>query len=192
MHAGSIPYAGRAFVYALCLEGQEDLLKVGMSREPLARWSAFHPRWFEAFDLDHSLLVEGETRADAQALETALHRRLVAHGCPMPLAMRDFADGKTEWYRGASDAARGFAAECAAGGHVVHAQARTHAAVAMQARRHVLVTVLDQAAREHRDDLLSPAQRVAVRDLADAHRAFGDDLADLLDADARTLLDLLA
>jgi len=29
-----------------------------MSHDPLARWSAFHPRWFEVFDLDHGLRVE--------------------------------------------------------------------------------------------------------------------------------------
>src|SRR5687768_17791798 len=56
----------------------------------------FRSRWFEAFDLEHSLLVETETRADAQALETALHRRLVEHACPAPLTFRAAYDRSEE------------------------------------------------------------------------------------------------
>ena len=78
-------YRGRGFVYVLATAGAEDLLKIGMTHDPLERWSAFHPRWFEAFDLEHSLLVETETRRDAQALETRLHHCLAAHHCPVPL-----------------------------------------------------------------------------------------------------------
>lgn len=72
-----INYSGRGFMYVAMCSGPEEMIKVGLSHDPLARWSAFHPRWFEAFDLDHSLLIETETRRDAQELETALHRRLV-------------------------------------------------------------------------------------------------------------------
>jgi hypothetical protein len=105
-------YRGRGFLYVLVATGPEDLLKVGMTHDPLGRWSSFHPRWFQAFDLDHTMLVETETRADAQALETALHRSLRGHGCPVPLTMRSAAGGVTEWYRGAYAAARRFVADC--------------------------------------------------------------------------------
>jgi len=37
--------------------GAEDILKVGLSHAPIARWSAFHRRWFEAFDLDQQEAV---------------------------------------------------------------------------------------------------------------------------------------
>ena len=97
---GASGYRGRAFLYVLVTAGPEDLLKVGLTHNPLQRWSSFHPRWFEAFDLDHSLLIETETRADAQAVETSLHRHLVAQQCPMPLTMFASAGGATEWYRG--------------------------------------------------------------------------------------------
>ncbi|RZA12322.1 MAG: GIY-YIG nuclease family protein [Lysobacteraceae bacterium] len=170
---------GRAFLYVLRMSGAEDLLKVGLTHDPVARWSSFHRRWFEAFDLDHSLLVETESRADAQALETSLHRSLVAHGCPAPLTMRLAAGGATEWYRGAWPAVRDFVDRCGAEGYTVHAEARTHVALAMRARRDRLATVVDQAFREHLDRLLVPAQLDAVRDLVDAHRALGEDLSDL-------------
>lgn len=179
---------GPAFLYVLRMSGAEDLLKVGLTADPLARWSGFHRRWFEAFDLEHTLLVETETRRDAQRLETALHRRLKPHGCPVPLSMRAFAGGATEWYRGASAAAGGFVAGCADEGYLVHADARPHVAAALRARRHVLASVLDQAARNARDGVLTQQEQEAVRDLADAHRAFGADLAKLAPADVLELL----
>ena len=98
-------YNGRGFMYVAVCSGPEDMIKVGLSHDPLARLSAFHPRWFEAFDLEHSLLIETETRRDAQELETALHRKLIDHNCPQPMTMRAEVGGGTEWYRGAYGAA---------------------------------------------------------------------------------------
>lgn len=181
---------GPAFLYVLRMSGAEDLLKVGLTADPVARWSGFHRRWFEAFDLERSLLVETESRRDAQRLETALHRLLKEHGCPVPLTMRAFAGGATEWYRGASAAARGFVARCGDEGFTVHADARPHVASAMYAQRHVLASVLDQAARNERDGVLTPEEIGAVRDLADAHRAFGLELSALIPADVLELLRL--
>lgn len=171
---------GPAFLYVLRMSGAEDLLKVGLSAEPLTRWSAFHPRWFEAFDLEHSLLVETESRRDAQRLETALHRHLKAHACPVPLTMRAFAGGGSEWFRGASRAAREFVAGCAQEGFVVQADARAYVATRLRAQRHVLTTVLDLAAANARDGVLTEQALAAVQNLADAHRAFGVDLSDLV------------
>jgi hypothetical protein len=178
MHAGSIPYAGRAFVYALHLGGQEDLLKVGMTKDPLVRWSSFHPRWFETFDLEHSLLVETEALADAQALETRLHRALVLHRCPAPMTLRPQAGGETEWYRGAGLAVHGFVEELRLQGYIVHAAAKPWLAAAMRRRQDTLAGLLQQAHADHCAGWLAPAQRRSLQDLLDAHRALDPDCAE--------------
>jgi hypothetical protein len=172
----SIPCDGRAFVYVAACSGPEDILKVGLSHDPVARWSAFHRRWFEEFDLEASVLIEAETRRDAQALETALHRRLLDHNCPAPLTMREQFGGVTEWYRGAWSAALEFAREAEGQGHVLHAPAADWIAAAMRARVDVLAGLLDQAKLDLASGLLSSAQRDALRDLVDAHRAFDPEL----------------
>lgn len=175
-----VTYSGRAFLYVLAMAGPEDLLKVGMTRDPLARWSAFHPRWFEVFDLDHSLLVATETRADAQALETKLHRLLSEHQCPVPLSMRLAAGGSTEWYRGAYSATRHFVQECQRAGYVVQLQTRPTLEPAMAAARERLDGLVCQAFEEHCSGWLSPAQLQDIRNLVDAHRAFGADIDSLV------------
>ena len=178
MHAGSIPYAGRAFVYALCLEGPEDLLKVGMTGDPLVRWSAFHPRWFETFDLEHSLLVETEARADAQALETRLHRALALHRCPAPLTIRQQAGGETEWYRGAGPAIRSMLEEVRVQGYVVHAAARPWLVAAMRQRQDGIAGLVQQAHADHCAGWLTAVQRRSLQDLLDAHRALDPNCAE--------------
>jgi hypothetical protein len=181
------PGDGRGFVYVAVCGGPEDILKVGLSHDPLARWSAFHRRWFEAFDLDHSLLIQTETRADAQALETALHRQLHEHNCAAPLTMRGQFGGGSEWYRGAFPAARAFAEAAMRRGHVLHDPARAWFTRAMQARAERLAGVLDQALRDLADGALTPAGREAVRDLVDAHQAFDDGIARRFDAELAAL-----
>lgn len=184
---GAADYRGRGFLYALVAAGPEDLLKVGMSHDPLARWSAFHPRWFEAFDLERSLLVETETRRDARTLETALHRMLVAHRSPMPITMREQAGGRSEWYRGAFERVRDFVDAQAAHGFVAHRRATPWLAQRMRERQESLEGLLRQAHEELIAGWLSPAQRQALRNLVDAHRHFDPDLpaklpVDVLDA----------
>jgi hypothetical protein len=169
-------YSGIGFVYIAACSGPEDILKVGLSHDPVARWSAFHRRWFEAFDLDQSLLIQTETRRDAQALETALHRLLREHNCPAPMTMRDQFGGVTEWYRGAHAAALGFAQEAAQQGHVLHSPARHWFAPAVRARADVLAGLLDQAKRDMTHGVMSPAQLDALHDLLDMHRTFDADI----------------
>lgn len=175
--------SGRSYVYVAMCSGPEELLKIGLSDDPLARWSGFHPRWFEAFDLERSLLIEAETRRDAQALETALHRALVEHNCPPPLTMRAQVGGGTEWYRGADAAALQFVHEAKARGHAVHVPARAWFVAAVQRAGDKLVGLVEQGLRQSFDGSLSDAQRRALCDLIDAHRALDDEIDARLPAD---------
>lgn len=176
--AASIPVDGRGFVYVAACSGPEDILKVGLTNDPVARWSAFHRRWFEAFDLEHSLLIQVETRREAQALETTLHRLLRDHNCPPPMTMRCQFGGGTEWYRGAYRRVLAFCDDAASQGQVVHAPARPWFDRAMRQRADGLAELLAQALRDLGDGVLSPAQHEALRDLVDAHRAFDAGIAE--------------
>jgi len=187
---GDASYRGKAFLYVLMTSGPEDLLKVGMTHDPLARWSSFHPRWFTTFDLDRSLLVETETRADAQALETALHRSLVAHQCPMPLTMYTGAGGATEWYRGASAVASSFVLDCERRGYVIHRQARDWLAPAMSEALARLDGVVRHAFQMHCAGELSSAQSEVVRALVESHQEFGVDIESMFPSEVREALHL--
>ncbi len=81
----------------------EEFLKLGFSRDPLARMQSLHPRYFEFFDIERAILIETPRVADARAVETALKRQLVEHRAPAPLDIRHDAGGETEWFRGAYD-----------------------------------------------------------------------------------------
>lgn len=183
-------YSGRGFLYVLALAGQEDLLKVGMTRDPLSRWSMFHPRWFEVFDLDHSLLVETETRADAQSLETTLHRALLEHQCPMPLTMSQRAGGSTEWYRGAYSAARDFVLRMEQTGYMIHVHAREWLGPAMATAAENMFSQVHHAYEDFCSGWLSSARLNEVRAAVDAQRTFGADIDALIPADIRHALDL--
>ena len=175
--AGASVSDGRGFVYVAVCAGPEDLLKVGLSDDPVARWSAFHRRWFEAFDLDHSLLIQLETRREAQALETALHRSLREHNCPAPLSMRAGFGGGTEWYRGAYGSALAFAQAAQREGQVLHAPAWPWFARAMQGRAERLAGLIDQALHDLPGGAMTLAQYEALCDLVDAHCAFDAEVA---------------
>jgi hypothetical protein len=92
--------AARTYLYVLPCHG-EDWLKLGFSRDPLARMQALHPRFFEFFDTERAFAIETETVREARALETRLGRALRAHAAPAPLTVVPAAGGSTEWYRGA-------------------------------------------------------------------------------------------
>ncbi|GAA5007282.1 GIY-YIG nuclease family protein [Pseudoluteimonas lycopersici] len=177
MASTDIRYAGRAFLYVLRLSGPEDILKVGISQNPFMRWPAFHPRWFEAFDLEHSLLVETETRSDAQCIETQMHRTLNSHRCPVPMTMRQQAGGETEWYRGAYSAIRRIMEELTAQGYVVHNTATPWLAAVMREQQDTLVGLIHQAHSDARAGWLTSMQRQALFDLLDAHRALDPGVA---------------
>lgn len=90
---------GRSFVYLLpCRE--QDILKVGFSREPLQRLHSLHRRYFEFFDLDRALLIETERVQDARRIERWFITRFADARAPAPLEVRRAAAGGTEWFRG--------------------------------------------------------------------------------------------
>lgn len=170
------PADARAWLYVLVADGHEDLLKVGLTREPLQRWSAFHARWYEAFDLRHSLLVGCETRQDAQRLETALHRELAEQRCPMPLSVRVAAAGATEWYRGAYPRARRFVAQCATEGYPVVTDAHALLVAPMRAQAERLDGLLREAHQGLQEGWLTAPQGLALVNLVDGHCQFDPGL----------------
>jgi hypothetical protein len=93
--------AGPACVYVLpCRE--QDVLKVGFSRDPLQRLHTLHRRFFEFFDLDRALLIEADTVREARFIERALIQGFAGVRIPAPLAVRQAAGGRTEWFAGAA------------------------------------------------------------------------------------------
>ncbi|MCD9026817.1 GIY-YIG nuclease family protein [Luteimonas sp. BDR2-5] len=114
--------SGPCYLYVLPL-AYEDILKVGISHDPLSRAQAFSRRYYEFFDLSRSLLVKFDTRREAQARETALHRQLCDWNAVQPVTVPTVAAGKTEWYRGAYAILEASVLEDIAAGRVVHAPA---------------------------------------------------------------------
>lgn len=96
---------------------REDIAKLGISVEPLARVRAFSARYYECFDLSRSLLVGFDSVAEARRREAALHRLLRPWNAPAPLTVARIAGGGTEWYRGALPLLQAEAADDAGRGH---------------------------------------------------------------------------
>lgn len=90
---------GRSYVYMLPCRDQ-DLLKIGFSREPLQRFRTLHRRFFDYFDLDRGLLVEVDRVAHARAIEREILLRHADERSPAPLVIADRAAGYSEWLRG--------------------------------------------------------------------------------------------
>jgi hypothetical protein len=91
---------GNAFAYVLpCCS--EELLKIGFSSNPVQRFTAFHPRYYELFDLDRGFLIETDKVVEARRVERELMKDIAVHNAPSPLSVRSTAGGETEWYRGA-------------------------------------------------------------------------------------------
>lgn len=112
---------GRTFVYVLpCRD--EDILKVGFSRDPLDRLRTLHRRFFEFFDLDRGLLIQADHLRDARRIERLFITTLAEYRAPVPLVVREAAAGYTEWFRGVSLPADALAREvCADQGFALHA-----------------------------------------------------------------------
>ncbi|MHB1057659.1 MAG: GIY-YIG nuclease family protein [Rhodanobacter sp.] len=111
---------GRTFVYVLpCRD--EDILKVGFSRDPLDRLRTLHRRFFEFFDLDRGLLIDTDYLREARRIERLFITTFKEQRAPAPLVVRKAAAGHTEWFRGVSPEADALARQlCAEQGLVLH------------------------------------------------------------------------
>lgn len=179
--AGTVPSRGRCYLYVF--PGHwEDLLKLGISRDPLQRIRTLHPRWFEFFDLDAGWLVELERVREARALELSLRHALSAHRAVAPLTVREDAGGHTEWLRGAAAALRAEAEALQARGHRLHAPLRDWLRDALDVDSQRLFAwtqaMLDAGVLE--DPTPRADLRQAVRDALDACTALGVPLEERL------------
>ncbi len=89
---------GRTYVYLFPWQ-EQDLLKVGFSRQPLVRLRTLHRRFFEVFDLDRGYLLETRL-AQARQIERDIILRHAEQRSPAPLVVPDAAAGYSEWFRG--------------------------------------------------------------------------------------------
>lgn len=172
---------GLCFVYVLPC-AYEDLLKLGFSRNPLARAQALQTRYFEFFDLDRAFLVETETVRDARDIELRLRHRLIEHNATAPLTIRREAAGHSEWYRGAYAALADEADRLREAGHTLHRPLRGWFAreLAVQGdylfeRGSALLELLQGDPDYLRRPELNGLRRQVV-DVLDAHTALGIDL----------------
>lgn len=183
---GPSPSRGSCFLYILPC-ACEDMLKLGFSRDPLARMQALHHRYFEFFDLDRSLLVETETVRDARALELAFRRALVLHNAPAPLTIRTEAGGHSEWFRGAYEQLAQEARGLGAGGHALHDPIRPWLRDALLRRQDQLYAWCDgmlECESLEADPVMDTSGRRLLRDVLDAHRALEIDLEPLVPGEA--------
>jgi hypothetical protein len=169
---------GRAYVYVLpCRD--EDLLKVGFSRDPLQRLRTLHARFFRFFDLDRAFLIETDTVRDARRIERRYIGTFAERRSPAPLVVPDAAAGYTEWYRGvhadAESIARAIAAE---EGFALHAPLRDWLRHVFRERSALLFAwsekMLEAIEYERFNAPRSPNPSVLERALADALDCFDE------------------
>ena len=172
---------GRAYCYVLpCAD--EDILKLGFSRDPLQRMRALHGRWFEFFDLDDAFLLETDRVKEARALEKRWASAIKPHNAPAPLLVRFQAGGATEWFRGAYAHLRGVAEEASAAGHRLHWPLRDW----MRRRlEHDRADFCDwsQRACNNVECGFAPGGAGAIVDAIDEYRALGFIIDDFLSED---------
>ena len=171
--------SGPSFLSVLPCLG-EDLLKLGMSRDPLDRFQALHPRWFDFFDLEAARLVETDSVREARAIETRLRRALRAHNAPAPLLVSAAAGGHTEWFRGALDVLERETDALHDAGLRLHAPARPWLRRALEARGGLLfhwsshlLEAIDPDFAPALDSRPPTALERTLRDALDAFAHFG-------------------
>ena len=152
----------------------EDIAKLGISVDPLARVRAFSGRYYECFDLGRSLLVGFDSVAEARRRETALHRRLRPWNAPAPLTVARLAGGGTEWYRGAWPLLLEAAAEDAARGHPAWLPAEAWWRERLRAEEERLYEWAEACLRDVcADEALAPERWSAIANVLDAWPALG-------------------
>jgi hypothetical protein len=169
---------GPAAVYVLPHRG-EAFLKLGFSRDPLARMQSLHPRYFDFFDIERSILIETPRVNDARNIETALKRRFAEHRAPAPLDIRHEAGGESEWYRGAYEAIAENLDEYEAMGYIVlrGARARFAERLTLQTSQMFEWAVLQWRAMNEGDAFVVARATRALTDALDAYRWFEIDVA---------------
>jgi len=177
----SMSSRGPAYLYVLPC-AYEDLLKLGFSRDPLARMQAIHPRWYEFFDLDRALAVQAETVREAQAMETRYKQMLVEHNAPAPLLASAVAGGASEWYRGAWAALDVIADELIEAGFLAHRPLRPWVRQRLLERADRLYSWTRLLSADDLENAASPAPRL-VRNVLDAYGALSIELAPWLPSD---------
>lgn len=175
------------YLYLLPLAGYEDILKLGISRDPLARALAFAPRYYEFFDLARSVLVEYDSRREAQARETELHRQLSDWNAVQPITVRDAAAGKTEWYRGAYDALLGEIARDQAQGHIVYRPALPWWQTRLRVEREKLYEWVVWITRDDACPLPAYERHQRLADVLDAYACLDVPLEDAVPAELLTI-----
>ena len=160
------------YLYVLPL-AYEDILKLGISRDPFVRALAFSRRYYEFFDLSRSLLVEFDSRRQAQARETALHRRLRDWNAMQPITVPRAAAGKREWYRGAYDTVLAQVETDEGEGHVVHRPALSWWQARLRAEREGLYEWIIQLMRDEACPLPLHERRERLADVLDAYTQLG-------------------
>lgn len=151
----------------------EDILKLGIARDPFARALAFARRYYEFFDLSRALLVEFDSRKEAQARETALHRHLDEWNALQPITVPSAAAGKTEWYRGAYATLREQIEAYAVRGCIVHAPALPWWQARLCAERDRLYDWVVWLTRDEACPLPLQERRQRLADVLDAYTQLG-------------------
>ena len=177
----SMSSRGPAYLYVLPC-AYEDLLKLGFSRDPLARMQAIHPRWYEFFDLDRAMAVQAETAREAQAMETRYKQLLVEHNAPPPMIASAVAGGGSEWYRGAYAALDLIADELVDAGYFAHRPLRPWIRERLLGTADRLYSWTRLLSADDLDDAHNPAPRL-VRNVLDAYVALDIELAPWLPSD---------
>jgi predicted GIY-YIG superfamily endonuclease len=158
----------------------EDLLKVGISADPLVRAHAFSRRYYESFDLAASMLVEFDRRSEARRRESALHRLLRRCNADQPLLVPRSAAGHTEWYRGACADVRGEIEADRERGYMVHAPGLQWWRTRLRQQEPLLYEWASRMLAESPDGVLDADRLQQLADVVDAWPALGLALGDVL------------
>jgi hypothetical protein len=178
---------GRAFVYiAPCRD--DNLFKIGFSRNPLERFRTLHARFFDFFDLEQGLLVLTDRVRDARRLERRLITTLADFQALAPLVVPTSAAGHTEWFRGALEEALAIAAEFeSAEGFEIHRPASAWFRQVLRERADLLYAWsarLLEAIEYETHNAASPDgardYEESLRRTLDAYAAFAIDVAPLV------------
>lgn len=177
---------GVCYLYVLPL-AYEDILKLGIARDPFVRAIAYSRRYYEFFDLSRALLVEFDSRKEAQARETALHRHLRDWNALQPITVPSAAAGKTEWYRGAYATLRAEVENDRLHGQKVHAPALPWWQERLLENRERLYEWLAMLVRSEASSLTYD-HRQLLYDVFDAYDQLGVSFADSMPEEARHLV----